>query len=51
MSRPLPYLEANSFSPPLMMKRSDVDEAVALFGKALDAVTPDMEKAAGVKAA
>lgn len=47
MSRPLPYLEANSFSPPLMMKKSDVDEAVALFGKALDAVTPDMAKAAG----
>jgi L-2,4-diaminobutyrate transaminase len=48
MTRPLPYLEANSFSPPLMMKRSDVDEAVALYVKALDAATPDMAKAAGV---
>jgi L-2,4-diaminobutyrate transaminase len=46
VTRPLPFIEVNSFSPPLCMSRSEAEEAVARYGKGLDAATPDLEKAA-----
>jgi L-2,4-diaminobutyrate transaminase len=47
LCRPLPFIEVNSFSPPLTMTRADAEEAVERFGKALDAATPDLARAAG----
>jgi L-2,4-diaminobutyrate transaminase len=47
LSRPLPFIEANSFSPPLAMTKAEVDEAVDIFGRALAASTPELAKAAG----
>ncbi|HEU4381643.1 MAG TPA: aminotransferase [Hyphomicrobiaceae bacterium] len=46
LTRPLPFIEVNSFSPPLCMTRSEAEEAVARYGKGLDAATPDLVKAA-----
>jgi L-2,4-diaminobutyrate transaminase len=48
LCRPLPFIEVNSFSPPLTMTRADSEEAVERFGKALDAATPDLARAAEV---
>src|SRR5499426_2303064 len=42
LTRALPFIEVNSFSPPLNMTRSDAEDAVERYGKALDAVTPDL---------
>jgi L-2,4-diaminobutyrate transaminase len=47
LCRPLPFIEVNSFSPPLTMTRAEAEEAVERFGKALDAATPDLARAAG----
>ena len=44
LTRPLPFIEVNSFSPPLCMTRSEAEEAVERYGKALDAVTPDLAR-------
>ena len=44
--RALPYIEVVSFSPPLIMTKAEADEAVARFGKAMDAMTPELAKAA-----
>jgi L-2,4-diaminobutyrate transaminase len=49
LTRPLPFIEVNSFSPPLSMTRSEAEEAVDRYGKALDAVTPDLAKLAAGK--
>jgi L-2,4-diaminobutyrate transaminase len=46
LTRPLPIIEVNSFSPPLCMSRSEAEEAVARYSKGLDAPTPDLAKAA-----
>jgi L-2,4-diaminobutyrate transaminase len=46
LARALPYIEVMSFSPPLCMTRSEADAAVEIFGKALDAVTPELGKLA-----
>ena len=46
LTRALPFIEVNSFSPPLNMTRSDAEEAVERYGKALDAVTPDLARLA-----
>jgi L-2,4-diaminobutyrate transaminase len=40
--RPLPFIEVNSFSPPLCMTKAEAEEAVACYGKALDAVTAEL---------
>jgi L-2,4-diaminobutyrate transaminase len=40
--RPLPFVEVNSFSPPLCITREEAEEAVARYGKALDAVTAEL---------
>jgi len=42
LTRPLPFIEVNSFSPPLCMTRSEAEEAVARYGTALDAVTAEL---------
>jgi L-2,4-diaminobutyrate transaminase len=47
LTRALPFIEVTSFSPPLCMSRAEADEAVDLFGKALDSVTPQLAKLAG----
>jgi L-2,4-diaminobutyrate transaminase len=43
--RALPLATAVSFSPPLVISESEVDEAVARFGRALDRVTDELVKA------
>jgi L-2,4-diaminobutyrate transaminase len=48
LCRPLPFIEVSSFSPPLTMTRAEAEEAVERFGKALDAATPDLARAAEV---
>ena len=48
LTRPLPFIEVNSFSPPLNMTRADAEEAVGRYGTALDAVTPELAKLAEV---
>jgi L-2,4-diaminobutyrate transaminase len=49
LTRPLPFIEVNSFSPPLSMTRSEAEDAVERYGKALDAVTPELAKLAAGK--
>jgi len=49
LTRPLPFIEVNSFSPPLSMTRSEAEEAVERYGTALDAVTPDLARLAAGK--
>lgn len=49
LSRPLPFIEVNAFSPPLTMTKAEADEAVARFGKALDLATPELERLAEMK--
>jgi L-2,4-diaminobutyrate transaminase len=46
LCRPLPFIEVNAFSPPLTMTRAEAEEAVERFGKALDAATPELARAA-----
>jgi L-2,4-diaminobutyrate transaminase len=46
LTRALPFIEVNSFSPPLNMTRSEAEDAVERYGKALDAVTPELAKLA-----
>jgi L-2,4-diaminobutyrate transaminase len=46
LTRALPFIEVNSFSPPLNMTRSDAEDAVERYGKALDAVTPELARLA-----
>ena len=46
LTRALPFIEVTSFSPPLCMTRAEADEAVDIYGAALDAVTPELERLA-----
>jgi len=46
LTRALPFIEVNSFSPPLCMTRSEAEEAVEIYGKAIDAVTPELARLA-----
>jgi L-2,4-diaminobutyrate transaminase len=46
LTRALPFIEVTSFSPPLTMTKPEVDEAVDRFGRALDAVTPELARLA-----
>ena len=46
LTRALPFIEVNAFSPPLCMSRAVAEEAVERYGKALDAVTPDLARLA-----
>jgi L-2,4-diaminobutyrate transaminase len=43
----LPVVEVNAFSPPLCITKAEVDEAVDRYGRALEAVTPELKKLAG----
>jgi L-2,4-diaminobutyrate transaminase len=47
LTRALPFIDVTSLSPPLCMTRVEAEEAVDRYGKALDAVTPEMAKLAG----
>ncbi len=47
MVRPLPFIEVIPFSPPLCITEADCDEAVALFARALEAATPELDRLAG----
>ena len=38
LTRALPFLQVNSFSPPLIFSKADVDESVAIFGEAVESV-------------
>ena len=49
LTRALPFIEVTSFSPPLNMTRAEAEEAVERYGKALDAVTPELAKLAEEK--
>jgi L-2,4-diaminobutyrate transaminase len=49
LTRPLPFIEVTSFSPPLCMTRLEAEEAVDRYGKALDAATPELAKLAADK--
>ncbi len=44
MSRALPYVEVNSFSPPLCITQAEIDEGVERYAKALEAVTPELKQ-------
>jgi L-2,4-diaminobutyrate transaminase len=46
LTRALPFIEVNSFSPPLSMTRSEAEEAADIYGKALDTVTPELARLA-----
>jgi L-2,4-diaminobutyrate transaminase len=46
LSRALPFIEVNSFSPPLCMSKAIAEQAVERYGNALDAATPDLAKLA-----
>jgi L-2,4-diaminobutyrate transaminase len=47
MTRPLPFIEVTSFSPPLCITQQEVDEAVERFGRGLEAATPELRRLAG----
>jgi L-2,4-diaminobutyrate transaminase len=47
LSRALPFIEVNAFSPPLSMNRSEADEAADRYARALDAVSDDLARLAG----
>jgi L-2,4-diaminobutyrate transaminase len=49
LTRALPFIEVNSFSPPLCMSRTEAEEAVERYGKALDAATPELGRLAEIK--
>ena len=46
MVRALPYIEVVSFSPPLCITQAECDQAIDLFGTALDQLTPDFARLA-----
>jgi L-2,4-diaminobutyrate transaminase len=46
LTRALPYIEINAFSPPLCITKAEIDEAVDRYGRALEAVTPDLQRLA-----
>jgi L-2,4-diaminobutyrate transaminase len=46
LTRALPFIEVNSFSPPLSMSREIAEQAVSRYGNALDAATADLVRLA-----
>ena len=46
MVRALPYGEINSFSPPLCITRSEIDEVVQRYARGLEQVTPELKQLA-----
>jgi L-2,4-diaminobutyrate transaminase len=51
MVRPLPFIEVIPFSPPLCITEAECDEVVDLFGRAVDAATPELHRMAKAGAA
>ncbi len=47
LSRALPFIEVNAFSPPLSMNQAEAEEAADRYGRALDAVSDDLARLAG----
>jgi L-2,4-diaminobutyrate transaminase len=47
LTRALPFVEVNSFSPPLCITKAEIDEGVETYGKALDAVSGELKQLAG----
>jgi L-2,4-diaminobutyrate transaminase len=45
--RALPYGEVNSFSPPLCISRSDIEEVVERYGRAVERAMPELRRLAG----
>lgn len=46
ITRALPFIEVNSFSPPLVMTRADAEEAVERYGRAVDEAAPELARLA-----
>jgi L-2,4-diaminobutyrate transaminase len=46
LTRALPFIEVNAFSPPLCITKAEIDEAVERYAKALEAATPDLKRLA-----
>ena len=46
LTRALPFIEVTSFSPPLSMTRAEADETADKYARALEAITPELAKAA-----
>lgn len=46
MTRPLPFVEVNSFSPPLCITKAEIDEGVERYVRAVKAVTPELRELA-----
>ena len=44
--RALPYADVTSFSPPLCITRSDIDEIVEHYGRAVERVMPELRQLA-----
>lgn len=43
LSRALPYIEVTAFSPPLIITKDEINEAVDRYARGLEAATPDLE--------
>ena len=50
ISRALMQINAVSFSPPLVITESEIDEVISRFGRALDKLTDDLVKEGAWKA-
>jgi L-2,4-diaminobutyrate transaminase len=46
LTRALPFVEVNSFSPPLCINRADIDESIERYARALEAATPELRELA-----
>ena len=46
LTRALPFVEVNSFSPPLCINKSEIDEGVEIYGKAIEAVSAELKQLA-----
>ena len=46
MTRPLPFVEVNSFSPPLCITKAEIDEGVERYTRGLKAAIPELRELA-----
>jgi L-2,4-diaminobutyrate transaminase len=46
LTRALPFVEVNAFSPPLCITQAEADDAVDRYARALDAATPELTRLA-----
>ncbi len=47
LTRALPFVEVNAFSPPLCITKAEVEEAVEQYARALHEATPELKRLAG----